>query len=542
VRSLKLLLPLAVLLAVPSPAVASDLPYREPAGSTAPHVLPATGAVAARQQPSTWLVGARPGSRADAVAARFGAERLSPRGIYRVTRARARDFATALRGAGVYRFAEPNRKLRPAQAPPGGDEFAATDWRAFLIPTGLNPPPLAQAPLTAVIDGAADPTIPDLAGIQVTRNRAVTDLHGSAVASVIGGRANGVGMVGVYPGAPILSIGTDLTTADVIKCVAAAEAAHARVLNMSYGAPQYSYAEDVELAYAFTQGVVPVAAAGNDRDTQLPDGTTNPVMYPAALPHIVSVAAMGPSGATSSFSTSNGAVDLSAPGESVLTAVPKAFDDDGLKDGFERLDGTSFAAPIVAGVATWLSAARPDLSNGQIADLMRFTAADIGEQGWDEDSGYGLVNVQEALTAAAPAPDALEVNDNIDWVDGRRFSKPDPFFFRARDRKRTLDATVDYWKDYADVYRVQIAAHRKLKLRLTMPRGTNPDLAVFSKRAKTIYKKRGMLGWSYNKAGKTERLTIRNKSRRKKAVYAVVYSPTKKDARYDAPYRLTIKR
>ena len=541
-RALTLLLPLALLVALPSQAAASDLPYREPAGSRAPHVLPATGATAARLQPSTWLVGARPGRRAETVAARYGAERLSPRGIYQVSRGRARDFATALRGAGVYRFAEPNRKLQPAQAAPGGDDFAATDWRTFLIPAGLTPPPLAQAPLTAVIDGAADPTLPDLAGIQVTRNRAVTDLHGSAVASVIGGRANGVGMVGVYPGAPILSIGTTLKTADVIKCVAAATAAKAAVVNMSYGAPQYSYAEEVELAYAFTQGVVPVAAAGNDRDTQLPDGTTNPVMYPAALPHIVSVAAMGPSGATSSFSTSNGAVDLAAPGESVLTAVPPAFDDDGLKDGYERLDGTSFASPIVAGVATWLSAARPDLSNGQIADLMRFTAADIGAQGWDEDSGYGLVNVQEALTAREPAPDALEVNDNIDWVDGRRFSKPDPFFLRARDRRRSLNATVDYWKDYADVYRVQLKGRRKLKLKLTMPRGTNPDLAVFSKRAKTIYKKRGMLGWSYNKAGGTERLTVRNTSRRTKVVYAVVYSPTKKDARYDAPYRLSIKR
>jgi hypothetical protein len=542
VRALKALLPVAVLVAAPFPAVASDLPYREPAGSTPPNALPATGATAASRQPATWLVGARSGSQADAVAIRYGAKKLSPRGIYRVTRGRARAFATALRSAGVYRFAEPNRKLRPAQAPPGGDEFAATDWRAFLIPTGLAPPPLAQAPLTAVIDGAADPTIPDLAGIRVTRNTAVTDLHGSAVASVIGGRANGVGMVGVYPGAPILSIGTTLTTADVIKCVAAATAVKAAVLNMSYGAPQYSYAEEVELAYAFTQGVVPVAAAGNDRDTQLPDGTTNPVMYPAALPHIVSVAAMGPSGATSSFSTSNGAVDVAAPGESVLTAVPLAFDDDGTRDGYERLDGTSFAAPVVAGVATWLRAARPDLSNGQIADLMRFTAADIGRTGWDEDSGYGLVNVQQALTASAPAQDVLEVNDNIDWVDGRRFSKPDPFFLRARDRRRSLNATVDYWKDYADVYRVQIKGRRKLKLKLTMPRGTNPDLAVFSKRAKTIYKKRGMLGWSYNKASKTERLTVRNKSRHTKVVYAVVYSPTKKDARYDASYRLSIKR
>ena len=170
-RALKLLLPLAVLAAAPSTAVASDLPYREPAGSTPPHCPARDGRH--RGEPTAVDVAGR---RADPGAGRRGRVALSaprgssPRGIYRVTRGRARDFATALRGAGVYRFAEPNRKLRPAQAPPGGDEFAATDWRAFLIPTGLTPPPLTQAPLTAVIDGAADPTIPDLAGIQVTRN------------------------------------------------------------------------------------------------------------------------------------------------------------------------------------------------------------------------------------------------------------------------------------------------------------------------------------------------------------------------------------
>ncbi len=156
------------------------------------------------------------------------------------------------------------------------------------------------------------------------------------------------------------------------------------------------------LAYAVSQGVVPVAAAGNDRDTVMADGTTNPVLYPAALPHIVSVAATGPTGATSAFSTSNGAVDLAAPGEGVLTAVPTAWDDDGVADGYERLDGTSFAAPIVAGAAAWLRAARPNLSAGQIADLLRLSATDIGARGWDEDSGYGLVNIKAALTRARP--------------------------------------------------------------------------------------------------------------------------------------------
>jgi subtilase family protein len=542
-RVLRLLLPIVLLAAAaPSPAAAADLHSRMPPGTTPPNVLPTAGATAARAQPSTWLVGARPGATANAVAARHRATLLSDRGIYVVARGRARAFATALRAAGVYRFAEPNRRLRRAQALPGGDEFAATDWRAFLIPRTLTPPPLASAPLTAVIDGAADPRVPDLAGVRVIRNTAVTDVHGSAVSSVVAGRANGAGMVGVYPGAPVLSIGTDLTTADVIRCVATAIEAKASIINMSYGAPEYSFAEQVELNYAVSQNVVPVAAAGNDRDTQLPDGTTNPVMYPAALPHIVSVAAMGPSGATSEFSTSNGAVDVSAPGEAVLAAVPVAFDDDGLADGFMRLDGTSFAAPVISGTAAWLRAARPDLDNGQIADLMRFTADDLGARGWDEDSGYGLVNLGKALTSPAPARDSLEVNDDIEWVDGRRFNKPDPFLFTARDRRSSIRGTVDYWKDYADVYRVQIPGRRKLKLTLKMPRGTNPDLAAFSKRGRTIYRKRGRLAWSYKPASKIDRVTIRNRARRAKIVYAVVYSPTKNDARYDASYTLTIKR
>ena len=198
------------------------------------------------------------------------------------------------------------------------------------------------------------------------------------------------------------------------------------------------------------------------------------MLYPAALPHIVSVAATGPSGATSAFSTSNGAVDLAAPGEGVLTAVPTAWDDDGVADGYERLDGTSFAAPIVAGAAAWLRAARPNLSAGQIADLLRLSATDIGAKGWDEDSGYGLVNIKAALSAPAPATDTLEVNDDISWVDGRRLSKPDPFLFKARDRKRSLHGVVDYWKDYADVYRVQVPAHRTLHLTLTMPAARTP--------------------------------------------------------------------
>jgi hypothetical protein len=89
---------------------------------------------------------------------------------------------------------------------------------------------------------------------------------------------------------------------------------------------------------------------------------------------------------------------------------------------------------------------------------------------------------------------------------------------------------------------VQIPARRTLRLTLKMARGTNPDLAVYSAQGRTIYKKRGRLAWSFNGAGKTERVSLSNRTRRAQLAYAAVYSPTAHDARYDAAYTLTVKR
>ena len=436
-------------------AAASGATRPLPPGTVTPHVLPAVGATAAAAQPATWLVGARPGERASEVAALHGAQLVSGRGSSLSVRT-----CTDVGERSAYGGRVPLRRAQPARAPAAGDagadEFAATDWRTFLLSSTLVPPPVDQAPLTAVIDAAADATHPELAGVRVIGDPTVSDAHGTAVASVIAGHANGLGMVGVYPGAPLLSVGSDLTVADVVRAIDRAVQAGARVINMSYGAPQYSYAEHVELAYAVSQNVLPVAAAGNDYLTQLADGTTNPVMFPAALPHVMSVSSMGPSGASSSFSTANGAVDVAAPGEGVLAAVPPALDTDGLPDGYQRLDGTSFAAPIVSGAAAWLLAERPWLTAAQAGDLLRWSAQDLAPPGWDFDSGYGLIDLSAALADDDPPVDTLEVNDDIEWVNGRRFTRPDPLLFRARHRRRSVSAAVDRWKDPADVYRIQV--------------------------------------------------------------------------------------
>ncbi len=508
--------------------------------ATAPHVLPSGQVNSARGLPPTWLIGAKPGSRTDRIAARHGAEKVSDRGTFVVARGGARRLASALRTAGLYRFAEPDRRLTRAQAPPGGDDVAATEWRPVINPPAAVPS-LANAPLTAVIDDAVDAGHPDLAGVSVTRHATVADWHGTAVASLVGGRANGVGMVGVLPGAPLLSIGTTFTSADVVGAIAQAVDAGARIVSMSFGSPIPSFAEYREIAYAVSQGVLPVAAAGNDRQSRLPDGTSNPVQFPAALPHVLSVASMGPSGASSSFSTSNGAVDVSAPGEAVLAAVPASLDPDGNADGYARVDGTSFAAPIVSGAAAWLLAARPRLQAVQAADLLRDTARNIGDRGWDPDSGYGRIDLGAALARTAPAVDPGEVNDDIEWVNGRRFARPDRLLFRKRHRRRRVDASVDLWKDPADVYRVQVRARTRIRLTLTLPRRDDADIAAFATRARTIQRARGLLGASLRGAGKTDRVTI-SAARRSRVVYvAVIHAGPTADF-LNASYGLTVTR
>ena len=247
----------------------------------------------------------------------------------------------------------------------------------------------------------------------------------------------------------------------------------------------------VEIAYASSRNVLVVAAAGNEFATPAPSGATNPVTYPAAFPHVMSVASMGPSGASSAFSTANGAVDLAAPGESVLAAVPAGLDNDGVPDGYQRLFGTSMSAPIVAGAAAWLMADGRGLSAGQVGTLLRGTATDMAPPGFDRDSGYGLVDVGAALAGQAPGIDPGEVNDDIEWVNGSRFTRPDQLLFRTGQRRVAIAALVDHWKDPVDVYRVQVRRRARMRVTVRMPRNANPDLVVFDEHAQTVYGRRG---------------------------------------------------
>jgi subtilisin family serine protease len=307
------------------------------------------------------------------------------------------------------------RRLQAAPAPPE-DEASRTDWRGFLLDDAALAPPAvtAQSPLIALVDSQADLAHPEFAGggLAVAEpDRPVIDLHGTATAAVAGAPANGVGMLGLWPGARMLNVGTGnlegFTCGETVRAISTAIRARAAVLNLSIGSEGACYAQYEAVSEAIARGILVVAAAGNERLRRTESGEVNPVTYPAAFPHVLSVAAFGTRGGSSRFSTANGAVDLAAPGESILTAVPPAFDrDDRAVDGYARLAGTSFAAPIVSGAGAWLLAARPDLGADQVAAVLRRSARDLDARGWDQSSGFGALDLPAALTAPTPGATA----------------------------------------------------------------------------------------------------------------------------------------
>jgi hypothetical protein len=519
------------LLLVAAPAGA-DTP-RWQAFDRVPHALPAAGAHAAAATPDRWIVGARPGAATGRIARAHGARPLRLAGAYTVPRRGARAFASALRARGLLRYSQADTAVARASAYEGNG--LETGWaRGPVVAPDLIPP--AQPATIGIVDDVVDTTLPDVAQAKVLKGSATTqvlDSHGTEVAAVAAAQLNGTGVVGIMPGAPLLSYGLkDLTCAEAVDGILTAAEAGSRVLNLSFGATEDCFLLQLAVADAFATNTLVVAASGNEF------AKGNPIVYPAAYPHVLSVGALDMALAPASFSTANAAVDLAAPGEAVPVAVPLAFDLDGTVDGVTRADGTSFAAPIVAGVASWLIGTRPGLEPGQYSDMLRRSARDLGPAGWDKDTGFGLVNLAAALLAPTPPADPLEPNDGIAFVDGTAFSKPDRYLWDGGAAK-TATASVDPVEDPVDVYRVRIKAGRRAKITLT-PSAGNADLRVYPGRARSLAAT--PLAKSQRPTGRPDTVHVANRTAKAATYYVAVVAPSLKARTFDAPYTLRFAR
>ena len=510
-----------------------------PAPPAPPMTLPGEATIAsARAARDSWIVGARPGAPARRLARRFGARHIGPAGTggYVLAPRRARAFAGALERRGLLVYAQPDTPAEPHRAvPPDPLSVAPDHWREWVAGPSLAPPPVSAAsPLIALIDSQLDISHGEWrSGNTATIQRhPITDSHGTATASVAAAPDNGVGILGVWPKARALNV----PVPDAIRCsdstrqIATAIKRNAAVINMSYGSPEACYPEYVAVQLAVAMGIVPVAAAGNE----FRDG--NPLEFPASLPHVLTVAAVGPAPTfrVSYFSNANAAIDLSAPGENIMTAVPPAHDDDGARDGYARQSGTSFAAPMVAAAVAWVRAARPGLTADQAAQAVRLSAVDLGRDGWDADTGFGVLSVGEALEIDPMPRDAGEPNDDIPWVDGTIFRTPDRRLYGGRGKVR-ITALLDAIEDPADVHRIRLRARSTRRISANPSRSDDVALRVYGGKAKLLQAR--PLRRSARRGRRTETITLRNRSRRPRDYYVAV-SVQGRD--YDATYALRV--
>ncbi|MFE6075849.1 S8 family peptidase [Paenibacillus sp. NPDC057886] len=207
--------------------------------------------------------------------------------------------------------------------------------------------------------------------------------HGTHVAGIAASITNiGVGIAGTAPLASIVPLRVldnngQGTTGNVGNGLVYAANNGIQVVNLSLGGPTGEAFLQAAVQYAWDQGAVIIAAAGNDN-------TSYPIV-PASYPNVIAVAATNPSDLKSNFSNYGSWVDMAAPGDTILSTY--------LGGSYAYLSGTSMAAPHIAGVAALLAARGK--TNAQIRDALCFASDPVSGSGvyWK----YGRLNAERSL-------------------------------------------------------------------------------------------------------------------------------------------------
>jgi hypothetical protein len=385
------------------------------------------------------------------------------------------------------------------------DDHAFDAWPA--PPTDLQPVKVA------IVDSGIDCSLPDFAGRLLAERSFVggsactdTEGHGTFVAGEIAANLGTTGIVGIAYTAQLL-IAKVVTGDGTIPLVAEAAAIRwaadngARVINLSLGGVRdlqnpardtYSALEESAVEYAYSKGAVLVAAVGNGDEA--PTQPWPYASYPAALPHVIGVSALTRTGNVPDFSNRDPIFnDLSAPGSSIFSTFPasltalrtgcpdQGYSDCGTED-YRNAEGTSFAAPQVSAAAAVLFAVDPLLTNSQVGYLLERTADDVNATNGcprcglqrDSLSGWGRLDVAKAVEALAgpvPQADHYEPNDDAGTAAWTIWGKRDK-----------LQATIDYWDDPVDVYRIQLQKKQLVVAQLTAGAGPGFELELWKPR------------------------------------------------------------
>ena len=283
----------------------------------------------------------------------------------------------------------------------------------------------------AVIDTGVSP-VPDLEKANfVTGYDFVNDQenaqddngHGTHVAGTIAQSTNNnFGVAGIAYEANIMplkvlsSFGGG-TVADIAEAIRFAADNKADVINLSLGGGGESAVLKDAIDYAHNKGVVVIAAAGN--------ADQNSADYPARYPHAIAVAALDASGEKAPYSNFGAGVDISAPGGSTVQGEAGGILQNTLnpqtgESVFAAFQGTSMAAPHVAGVAALIKAAGVTEPDEVLAVLTQ--SARKAES--DELNHFGAGKLDAAAAVKLALHGKITFNDFFRWLRDNGYLNP----------------------------------------------------------------------------------------------------------------------
>lgn len=372
--------------------------------------------------------------------------------------------------------------------------------------------------LVAVIDTGVDGAHPDLAGKVAegidndsiaTHGAATSDEngHGTHVASLACGAGdNGFGVVGAGLNCRLLVIKTDLSDGSVARSIVQAADRGADAINMSFGtdgqiAPAQAIIDAID--YAVSKDAVLVAAAadnpveenGDPANLLQPTGTGPDIDAGRGL----TVTAANFAGARASFAGRGSQISIAAPGSfgdrtgppGIFAAFPANATEIESGGGllfpapgcgcratftgdprYAYLEGTSMAAPIVAGIAALVRQVNPDATASDVIRVLKQSASRPAGSGWNAELGWGIVDAAAAVDAVR----AIDRRAPQSRLTGRtrirgarsltlRWSGSDP-------------APAGLSASGVDVYEVYRSANRRPYRRIERTRATRLRVAV----------------------------------------------------------------
>ena len=264
------------------------------------------------------------------------------------------------------------------------------------------------------------------------------DGHGTFVTGLIAADgSNTSGIAGINPDARIMVLKAlnnfgHTRASWLAQAIVYAADNGARVINLSAAGPGLPQFVQDAIDYADRKGALVFVAAGNSAENV--DG-----IGPAGLDKVITVAATGLDDQRAPFSNWGARIDIAAPGMHIKSLRARQTDfrltsaDTPYKRGtavlggdrrYYRADGTSFAAPLVAGAASLLWSRNPGLTPAQVRRMLEQSARDIDTPGRDQYTGYGLLNTAAALSADPNYYSIASIDSvAIATVDGKQVAR-----------------------------------------------------------------------------------------------------------------------